>query len=1015
MAGVTAASTVKQPQPPKEVTIGIATRWVASWLLSHQELLRDGDRLDGRMGADEFALHRGDGNKVPLTAGLMKRHGLDQCFILETTPEGDKAIRVKDSILSGNILKGERQRLARNLVEFVKSSGFTLDLRSNENQSHISIAHSQNEGAKATFAISIGDCQIDGADHLDVHQDERIMANGQSFGQYMQDLQRMPLKTAKNRLTFEKKLQILRQQYLADKESKIISKDMSFFHYRLQFIDFMVDAEARWTNGDQRMDLLEWFSLFQVVNDLPEKHQWYHWVDLSWPDPATGQLIESNRLVALDIDLSKLPKHRRVKAFEEGVKRAIDWTKTGVSIKEAGVAHEVYGREEVMPDLFELSQHSSALLLCDDAGKVDWQKALDPQQLPKLVREKMAEACKAAEYTVLTMMQENSGEVFKDLFTPVPITDRATIRQSNGRANYITIGTKKICLINVNRLGNDPGAYGICAPNSQEQSAKYALTNAAYNAMKILKCASSNSIVEAANDYFSLLFSKHTQENRARLSAALKELTKTVSAKGSPNEKAAIFFVGLFHERLVEPLVVKVDADGACFEFRAEVPYAANSYDGYLVAGDRTVKLRLADFVKYLGETLQDIGGRLHPKSLYENPSALNRAEANMFAGLAMLTGVGLDLLLKASNKESGNCFGPSNAVSSQLVLNRAVKVTNYDLKKPGSFDHSNQAAWRKGVDENIEFFGRTLKDVYRRGGGFTFTLGYNGGTFHVNPGHKVGEPIINGVAIPATVIGRLHMNYRELPEMPSAWQSDRVYRYGVNTGSTQRSLEEIKELLTADAKKRGESFEDPALDAAIECAKAATEKLATLARSKLNLPRTTPSEEAIASLWDSNHWGKVVQNKAYLALARKSSGDSMRWLYNNWELDCSESADVKNFVLVAANTERSNYTTDLESDRSAMGSGIVGDTSVGSWNACDGSYVIPLEVLVRGWNGEDGEATRVTLGPAAEAKLQKAKGPKALLEIIANQFPMVSSISIMYPIDGPVMELIGPRRSSST
>jgi hypothetical protein len=67
------------------------------------------------------------------------------------------------------------------------------------------------------------------------------------------------------------------------------------------------------------------------------------------------------------------------------------------------------------------------------------------------------------------------------------------------------------------------------------------------------------------------------------------------------------------------------------------------------------------------------------------------------------------------------------------------------------------------------------------------------------------------------------------------------------------------------------------------------------------------------------------------------------------------------------SNTERDDLVSDNGEDRVIVGRGHIANKKLGSANASDASYFVPLRALAGGWDGKEDEANGYAAYPGAD------------------------------------------------
>ncbi|MFT4977822.1 MAG: hypothetical protein ACI8S6_003729, partial [Myxococcota bacterium] len=163
---------------------------------------------------------------------------------------------------------------------------------------------------------------------------------------------------------------------------------------------------------------------------------------------------------------------------------------------------------------------------------------------------------------------------------------------------------------------------------------------------------------------------------------------------------------------------------------------------------------------------------------------------------------------------------------------------------------------------------------------------------------------------------------------------------------------QEIEELTTEkvtalEEKLRGEGKDEEAIKAEVKKQKPGFE---STAKTTAWANRSSEEKNAI------NNWGKVSEDSDYqdaLELTRKAAGEMSDFLKSGMKLKKGDSLDEENVLIMPSNTERDNRVSDNEEDRSRVGGGQIGSQKYGSANATDAVYVVPLNCLASGLNGD--------------------------------------------------------------
>ena len=783
---------------------------------------------------------------------------------------------------------------------------------------------------------------------------------------------------------FQRLNEALATQYRRESELGLVSSDMSFSHYKMQFaaIDLpnVTEDGLRWNDGDGQINAAEWAFLHLKVNDLPEQRQHYHWCEISWKT-GSGEDKSTSREVASDVD----------PATEESIKAQLareGWATSGLTIDVQGKTYSLPGKGELMPDVEDFSPSlikaiwTQANGSLEAPGNIDDPKALEDSSTIGRARKAASIAIsKWVMSTAMTSWAENSGSAIRDLIRhPIPDTQKVFLRQSNGAENADRIRNVAVGQTDVITRGNDTGAFGKCAPISYFSAAICGISTSARDSLEVLQKSSDPRIRAASLEMEQLLTQvPMDEENRIAIHASLREL----KGRASSQNPAEVAKIAQLVESCVDRLVVKEDAEGPYFEMEFYMPDV--SRDGYMrnmahriKTGTHRIKLRPNDIQEYIEHTNRADGyrgGRQHMMDFFKDPSSLSRMDIMRTLGVGLIA-AGVDKTLKVAGKKSGLLYGPSAGTVASLVYNKPMYSDYMNLKSPagevGSSGFENAMEHRRGRLLSM------LESSTKRGGAVAVSMGYNGDTGHVNYVQDWGVPKIDGVEITAEALARTHMNISENSATSSAWNNDRVNTEFINPLKMVDGLREIRDALAT----KGNTARVQELDALIAKAKAAEDIVVRLAEAEVS----KSGRDAVYQALDRGYtWRRLVKyHPEYRQAVRDASAANMRWMRDHLKLDHESGFNRANVVIMPSNTERDDRFSDNPGDADRISGGRIDSQARGSANAADASYFVPLDALAGGWDSDDEEGA-------------KASGYANYLGDPTDQFIMLASMTSMF------------------
>jgi hypothetical protein len=307
-----------------------------------------------------------------------------------------------------------------------------------------------------------------------------------------------------------------------------------------------------------------------------------------------------------------------------------------------------------------------------------------------------------------------------------------------------------------------------------------------------------------------------------------------------------------------------------------------------------------------------------------------------------------VDKALKNAGKKSGLLYGPAAGTVASMVYNRTVRSTHMDLSTPAGAHGSNE--YDNAFKDRRNKLIHLLDATRQTGGAIAVSMGYNSDTGHVNFVQDWGTPKLSDIEISSEALARTHMNFFENASSSSAWNNDRVNTWGINPLKIVDGLTEIKATLEANQN----NSHTPHIEQLIHQASTAEKMLAEIAESYTG----GTGRDAIQNLWNDNGlWEHAITTSPeYRDLVRVAASNTMEFFKSNLVLDRSPNKNADNIVIMPSNTERDDSLTDNQGDSNAVSGGQIGSQALGSANATDASYFVPINALAGGWDNKDPE-----------------------------------------------------------
>lgn len=959
-----------------QTTSGLAQPALSRYLVHNQQIFRSPSfSVDGVLDSNqELKVLDKSGQRLSWTPEKLGELKLDGVFTVNQS--GDLAVRPE--LLQGGLAPSEIDQIAQSLVGVV-DQGYALRL---------SNPSAGLDGADFVLQKVFGQFQ-----QAVIHAraaNQTHMLFGRSFENVPGLEPPMTYRAALDALAssstsaeeFTRLNDALAAQYRRESELGLVSSDMSFSHYKMQFaaIDLpnVTEDGLRWNDGDGQINAAEWAFLHLKVNDLPEQRQHYHWCEISWKT-SSGEEKSTSREVASDV----------TPATEESIKAQLareGWGTSSLTIDIQGKTYSLPGKGELMPDVENFSPSLIKAIWTQADGSLNAPGLIDD---PKLLEDSatIGRARKAASIaiskwvmsTAMTSWAENSGSAIRDLIRhPIPDTQKVFLRQSNGAENADRIGNVAIGQTDVITRGNDTGAFGKCAPISYFSAAICGISTSARDSLETLQKSSDPRIRAASLEMEQLLTQVPMDEdNRIAIHASLREIKGRASST-NPGEVAKI---SQLVESFVDRLVVKEDAEGPYFEMEFYMPDV--SRDGYMrniahriQTGTHRIKLRPNDIQEYIEHTNRADGyrgGRQHMMDFFKDPSSLSRMDIMRTLGVGLIA-AGVDKTLKVAGKKSGLLYGPSAGTVASLVYNKQMYSDFMNLKAPAG--EVGGSGFEGALEQRRGRLLSMLETSSKRGGAIAVSMGYNGDTGHVNFVQDWGVPKIDNIEISAEALARTHMNISENAATSSAWNNDRVNTEFINPLKMVDGLKEIRDALAA----KGNTDRVQELDALIAKAKAAEDIVVRLAEAEVSKSGRDAVYQALSRGYT---WRKLVKyHPEYRQAVRDASAANMRWMRDHLKLDHESGYNRANVIIMPSNTERDDRFSDNPGDAARISGGRIDSQARGSANAADASYFVPLNALAGGWDDGDGE---------------KASGYANYLGDPTDQFIMLASMTSMF------------------
>ena len=889
-------------------TVPQAADGVQSFFVEHQGMLRDPKRMrvHGQLRYGEELLFDRLGEPVQVDAALLRAGGLEQSLYLH-----DGTLTLSGMVLRSGLRRADLARLSGDLAGATSSglgvhlhhagearSGGELHLRRREELDQVALAH---RPASAT--------------HLQLGRGKELVpGTAMTFHGY---LDAMCAAAGSGDAEQLRALNARLYDVFSDARRRgQVAGDMSFQDYKLQFIDlttpgvrepglFVARREGRVTAAD-------WAAAWLLASDLPAERRHPVWVSLEWTDG--GQARDATLCVPCRDDISALSlRDPRLRAAVERELEREGWSTRGLRIEVLDKDAPIPGRAALMPKIEGFSAAQCAALLADPGGRaIDPLGGPPPSSEAALGKTTVAYVTRRVLTAHLAEVERLGARAVRDLLhRGVPHTQKVFLRQSNGVAGAVTLGGETIGQAGVVRQGNDTGAFGKCAPTAYFCASICGIAVAARAGLEALERAG-GTVADDARELRGLI-TRVPMDGATR--AAIRFRLAALGAAGA--DRGALKAIEQLVASITDRIVSGADEQGPYLEMRFFAPSAAS--DPYIgaspprgwKAGPRTVRLRPEQIQEYLEQTGRFDGYRglrQHMMDFYKDPSALDALALRSGLGVGLIA-AGVDRALKELGKADGLLYGPGPEVVGAMVYGRPVKAHCVDLTSPTP---------RKDLLALLE-------RASAAGGAAAVSMGYSEANGHVNYVIDWGTPRIAGVPIDAKDLARCHMNRSENSATTSAWVNDRVLGAQIlDPARMARGLEGIERRLRAAG---------------------AGERAAEIA--------------ALRAEAQGIRGGAAKQLDAVRALAAKVMG----YFEDHLQLARGAGRDDANVVLMASNTERDDFVSDNAGDAALRrDGGVVNPQALGSANAADGAYFVPLDCLAAGWDApkpEDATAYR--------------------------------------------------------
>ena len=866
---------------------------ISTFILYQQNMLRNKKgQVDGILNFQELSISDPDGNPIWLSEDFLQETSLSRCFFVNKSGE----LQLKKQFLNLESVSQTSRFQVAHAIHGLLDDGFsvhlshegnTLDLAQKGGEVFEKVHHEQWDGSLNFSRL-----------------DESMLGSEPpiSFREGMKILQ-----SSTDAAEVERVHALFVSSYQKEQEAGLISPDMEFLDYKLQFASLdvpqVLENGLRWHDGDGQLNLAEWAGLRMRVADLPKEEQFYHWVKIEWE--SDGKTEKVSRRIALPKMFSS--QEEAIPAIKKELEKE-EWYTEKLNITLNRYDYSLPSKTELLPKLNAWSEQQVSALVRDERGDL-------PDEIPS-ASDFAQQAENIALMSSMKQCQQNLGESISALISGIPDTQKIFLRQSNGTDNSDRVAGEDVGQTDIIRLGNDTGAFGKCAPTSYYCGVICGIAKGCQDGFDALK--DDDDTREVAFELEELYTKVPQQEEDVeRMKQILQELSSTCKF----NRRKRYLLPSLekvekLKETIIDRLQPKMDEDGPYFEMNFALPKIKDSYGSTLRPGVYNTKVRPSDIQEYLEQTNRADeyrGGRKHMMDHFKDPSAMSHLDFLKDLGPGLIA-VGVDKTLKAAGKESGLLYGPGPKVVASMVNNERCKVGYLELKDPIEHEVDSDEFKKEKKKRNSKLLSM-LKKCKKSGGGVALSMGYNEGNGHVNYLQDWGTPKIAGVEINSLDLARCHMNQKEVASSSSAWNNDRIQ-------SHKMDVQKMTEGLRSIASQLREAGRDDAADK--------VEKLADKAYM-------TPMND--------------------LDALRAVSSDVMAWMKESLTLD-SDEPNKYNVTLMPSNTERDDALSDNAQDRELVGGGSIGSQKEGSANATDASYFVPLECLAAGWNGKDGDAS---------------------------------------------------------
>jgi hypothetical protein len=935
-------------------TAELAYPAVSRYLVNQQEIFRDPKtRLDGLVDTTkEMRVLDPGGNALQWTPELLEQTGLAGVDLFAIQPDGTLQISTEASSSYKGISGEQLDSIARAVVALAEQG---YDVRLSNPAGGATTADLVLHSVFGEINQAVARLRAADRKHLffdRAYENVPDLTPPQTFGQVMDGL----CESGVTDEEFNRLNGALADAWRREKKEGLVADDLTFLHYKLQFISIEVptvsESGLRWHDGDGRLNAVEWAFFHLKVADLPQKEQTYYWCEVKWKD-RKGKEQKDSRLIASD----KKP------ATVDSIKATLakdGWGTDKLTITIDGEIYTLPGKDDVLPAVENFSTGQIRALRTNETNayqapaNIPLDKLSDPKSLKKAQQSVSQDINRWVMNTALTSWVENSGNPIRDLLKPtVPDTQRVFLRQSNGAENAdFDIGQTDVI-----DSGNDTGAFGKCAPISFFSAAVCGISTAGRDAIETLAQSPDQDISATATRMKDLLTHVPMDEsNRVHIHRQLQAL-RTLTLN-DPSADIHLKRIEQLITSFIDQLTVKEDAVGPYLEMNFYIPdLSRDSYMRRMAhrvrTGNVTAKVRPRDIQEYIEHTNRADtyrGGKQHMMDFFKDPSSMNRLELMNNLGVGLIA-AGVDKALKDAGKKNGLLFGPAGGTVASMIYGKTVRSAYMKTSNPAG--KAGTPPYKKAFEDRRKRLLHLMDATRNTGGAIAVSMGYNSDTGHVNFVQDWGTPSIAGVEINAEALARTHMNFFENSASSSAWNNDRVNYWGINPTKIVDGLNEINQSLKA----AGKTAQSQEVERLISLAQSAENTLITIAEANA----TGSGRDAIwAALDDDSAWNDVMNaDSSYKDEVRIAAAQTMEFFKSNLILDRSDKKNIENVVLMPSNTERDDSLSDNPGDRDRVGGGALGSQAAGSANASDASYFVPINALAGGWDNDDPEKVK--------------------------------------------------------